>query len=319
MQAHTTTQPTGPALRHASLFAGIGGFDLAAQRVGWHNVLHCEINPFCQRVLRHYWPNAISYADITKTNFEPHRGAVDVLSGGFPCQPYSTAGLRLGKADARHLWPQMLRAIREIEPTWVVGENVRGLLNWNGGLVFAEVLHDLEAAGYEVCAFLLPAAGVGAPHERYRVWIVAHRAGIGCKQPRPLRNGGDGLSYAYSGTNAAHPSGTGWAQRYNGPQPATQEYAAGLLDEIIAHTNGRRLEGLQNAAQTQQPAHRNPWSEFPAEPPVCSRNDGLSSRLDGITFPSWREQSIRAYGNAVVPYLVEQIYRVINTIHHSPI
>lgn len=319
MQAHTTTQPTGPALRHASLFAGIGGFDLAAQRVGWHNVLHCEINPFCQRVLRHYWPNAISYADIKTTDFTKHRGAVDVLSGGFPCQPYSTAGLRLGKADARHLWPQMLRAIREIEPTWVVGENVRGLLNWNGGLVFAEVLHDLEAAGYEVCAFLLPAAGVGAPHERYRVWIVAHRIDARLESMRRQEKHTNGFGIA------AHPNGSNEFGICGNEAHKRGEYS---LDSIFSHIGGhgqltyssiRGLEGIEEIPSREKQFNRNPWSEFPAEPPVCGRNDGISSRLDGITFPSWREQSIRAYGNAVVPYVVEQIYGVINTIHHSPI
>jgi DNA-cytosine methyltransferase len=121
-------------MRHGSLFSGIGGFDLAAEWMGWQNVFHCEWNPFGQRVLKHYWPNAISYNDITKTDFTIHRGSIDILTGGFPCQPYSAAGKRLGKEDDRHLWPEMLRAIREIQPAWIVGENVRGLTNWNGGM-----------------------------------------------------------------------------------------------------------------------------------------------------------------------------------------
>jgi len=120
-------------MKHGSLFSGIGGFDLAAEWAGWENVFHCEWNPFGQRVLKHHFPKSISYNDITKTDFTIHKGNIDVLSGGFPCQPYSTAGLRKGKEDERHLWPQMLRAIREIEPSWVVGENVRGLVNWGGG------------------------------------------------------------------------------------------------------------------------------------------------------------------------------------------
>jgi len=99
-------------MRHGSLFSGIGGFDLAAEWMGWENIFHCEWNEFGQRVLKHYWPNAKSYDDITKTNFTIHRGSIDILTGGFPCQPYSTAGKRKGKDDERHLWPQMLRAIR---------------------------------------------------------------------------------------------------------------------------------------------------------------------------------------------------------------
>lgn len=125
-----------PLLSHGSLFSGIGGFDLAAEWMGWENKFHCEIEEFPKRVLKYYWPNAKSYDDITKTDFTIWRGKIDILTGGFPCQPYSVAGKRLGKEDDRHLWPEMLRAIREIQPSWVVGENVSGLINWNGGLVF---------------------------------------------------------------------------------------------------------------------------------------------------------------------------------------
>jgi DNA (cytosine-5)-methyltransferase 1 len=161
-------------MRHGSLFSGIGGFDLAAEWMGWENVFHCEWNKFGKKVLSYYWPKAISYHDITKTDFSIHRGEIDILTGGFPCQPYSSAGKRLGKEDERHLWPEMLRAIREIQPTWVVGENVLGLVNWNGGLVFHEVQTDLEAEGYEVQPYVLPAVSVNAPHRRDRVWFVAY-------------------------------------------------------------------------------------------------------------------------------------------------
>ncbi|HEY0772122.1 MAG TPA: DNA (cytosine-5-)-methyltransferase, partial [Sphingobacteriaceae bacterium] len=161
-------------MRHGSLFSGIGGFDLAAQWMGWENVFHCEINPFCNKVLNHYWPNAISYNDIKTTDFTIHRGGIDVLSGGFPCQPYSLAGKRKGKEDERHLWPEMLRAVREIKPRWIIGENVYGLINWSGGLVFDEVQADLEAEGYEVFPYVLPACGKNAPHIRDRVFFVAY-------------------------------------------------------------------------------------------------------------------------------------------------
>ena len=161
-------------MRHGSLFSGIGGFDLAAEWMGWENVFHCEWMPFPRKILEYYWPKAISYEDITKTDFTIHRGTIDILTGGFPCQPYSSAGKRLGKEDERHLWPHMRRAIREIEPTWVVGENVRGLTNWNGGVVFEEVCADLEACGYEVQPVLLPACAVGTPHRRDRIWFVAY-------------------------------------------------------------------------------------------------------------------------------------------------
>jgi DNA (cytosine-5)-methyltransferase 1 len=152
-------------MKHGSLFSGIGGFDLAAEWMGWENMFHCEWNPFGQRVLKHYWPNAESFTDITKTDFTKYANTIDILTGGFPCQPYSVAGNQEGTEDERHLWPEMLRAIQEIRPRWVVGENVHGLVSWNDGLVFEQVQVDLEFEGYNVQPVILPAAGVGAPHK----------------------------------------------------------------------------------------------------------------------------------------------------------
>lgn len=156
------------------LFAGIGGFGLAGEWAGVESTVQVEWNPFCQKVLAKNFPNAQRFGDITKFDGKPFRGAIDLISGGFPCQPYSTAGKRLGKEDDRHLWPEMLRIIQEVAPRWVVGENVRGIVSWNGGMVFDEAQADLELAGYEVQAFLLPACGVDAPHRRERIWFVAH-------------------------------------------------------------------------------------------------------------------------------------------------
>ena len=125
-------------LTHGSLFSGIGGFDLASEWMGWKNVFHCEYDPFCQKVLKHHFPNSKLYKDVRKFDATDYAGRIDLLSGGFPCQPFSNAGLRKGTEDERHLWPEMLRIIREVSPKYVVGENVRGLLNWSGGLVFSE-------------------------------------------------------------------------------------------------------------------------------------------------------------------------------------
>lgn len=161
-------------LTQLELFAGIGGFGLAGHWAGIKTVCQVEIDPFCQKVLQKNFPNAKRYADVKKFDGKPWRGTVDIISGGFPCQPYSAAGKRLGKEDERHLWPEMLRIIREVRPRWIVGENVFGLVNWSGGLVFDEVQSDLESEGYEVQAFVLPAAAVNAPHRRDRVWFVAY-------------------------------------------------------------------------------------------------------------------------------------------------
>lgn len=161
-------------MRLASLFSGIDGFGFAGEYMGWPTVLTCEINPVLNEFLKQQYPNAAHYTDIKQTDFSIYRGHIDILTGGFPCQPYSVSGKQLGTDDERHLWPEMLRAIREIQPTWVVGENVRGIISWNAGMVFDQVQTDLEAEGYEILPFLLPAAGVNAPHERYRTWFVAY-------------------------------------------------------------------------------------------------------------------------------------------------
>ena len=115
-------------MNHASLFSGIGGAEIAAEWVGWENLFHCEINPFGRKVLEYWYPNSVSYDDITKTYFTEWRGRIDVLTAGFPCQPFSLAGQRKGADDDRYLWPQVVRAVREIRPAWVVGENVAGIL-----------------------------------------------------------------------------------------------------------------------------------------------------------------------------------------------
>lgn len=282
---------------HGSLFSGIGGFDLAAEWMGWENAFHCEWNEFGQRVLKHYWPKAVSYGDIAKTDFSRWNGTVDVISGGFPCQPYSQAGKRLGKEDERHLWPEMLRAIREVSPRWVVGENVRGLVNWNGGLVFEEVQSQLEAEGYEVQPFLLPACGVNAPHRRDRIWFVAYGKSNGStKQHAPTKAGEQIQTGGHS--NRQNAKGTT-------PNTNSDQRSEGRMHSHRSEKTERHA-GLCHTRR-----NRNTWKDFPSQFPVCGGNDGLSSELDGITFSKWRNESIKAYGNAVVPQVVHQIFKAI--------
>ena len=146
--------------------------------MGWENVFNCEIDSFCQKVLKYHFPDATQYQDIKTTDFTLWRG-IDILTGGFPCQPFSAAGKRKGTEDDRYLWKEMLRVVREVQPRWVVGENVFGIVNWSGGLVFEQVQTDLEAEGYQVQAYILPAVSVNAPHRRDRVWFVAHAKSVG--------------------------------------------------------------------------------------------------------------------------------------------
>ena len=283
-------------MRHGSLFSGIGGFDLAAEWMGWENVFHCEWNEFGQRVLKHHFPKAISYADITKIDFNVHRGDIDIISGGFPCQPYSSAGKRLGKEDDRHLWPEMLRCIWEVQPRWVLGENVLGLVNWSGGLVFHEVQADLEAEGYEVQPYVLPAASVNAPHRRDRVWFVAWNAkGAREAEEREVQRGQNTVPDRVCGT----------IQR-NAPDSDKER--------LHTSTTDRELEWERFRGLHQQGEH---WKDFPTQPSICSGDDGLSDRLDNITFPKWRNESIKAYGNAIVPQVAHQIFKSIEAYEES--
>ena len=282
-------------MNHAAVFSGIGGFDLAAEWMGWNNVFHCEWNPFGQKVLKHHFPKSISYNDITKTDFSIHRGNIDILTGGFPCQPYSSAGLRLGKADERHLFPQMLRAIKEIQPRWVIGENVRGLVSWNEGMVFHEVYADLESEGYEVQSFLIPAAGVNAPHQRFRVWFVAYANDKGrSSKPTDISKENGEVS---EWNNNAELGNTN-------KQDATYSNQIGLSAEM----EDGELAGQVRLVKRDE---RNQWNTFPTVPPLCGGDDGLPKELDGISLPKWRKESIMAYGNAIVPQVAHNIFKTI--------
>ncbi|MFA6973145.1 MAG: DNA (cytosine-5-)-methyltransferase [Parcubacteria group bacterium] len=194
-------------MKHLDLFSGIGGFAYAIDQV-WPGAEHifCDNDKFCQQVLKKHWPNSKIYGDIrairsrrfiadsdsdrcigrgkkintTKTNKQTQRNLkkyyakINILTGGFPCQPFSQAGKRRGTEDDRYLWPEMLRVIRLTKPNWVIAENVRGLLTMQGGVVFEQVCLDLEDSGYEVQPFIIPAVAVNAPHRRDRIWFVAH-------------------------------------------------------------------------------------------------------------------------------------------------
>lgn len=282
-------------MTHLDLFSGIGGFALAAEAV-WPDAEHifCEIDPFCRTILKKHWPHAPIYEDIrTLTNTSSQRtgmeksdsgrqewkgtntpqstlvrqgdgegnaegvtAGIDLLTGGFPCQPFSHAGRRKGTNDDRHLWPEMRRVIQEFAPRYVVAENVRGLLSIDGGMVFEQVCLDLEALEYEVQTFVIPACAVNAPHRRDRVWIVAH---------------------------AKHES---------------------ARDE----ERGRVDQGA-SARATRSDSWDRDWREVALTTCADGVDDGLPS---GIPRPrGWRNASLKAYGNAIVPQVAEQIFRTI--------
>ena len=163
-----------PCLSHGSLFSGIGGFDLAAQWMGWNNIFQVEKDEWCRKVLAKNFPKTERFADIKDFTGHEYTNRIDVISGGFPCQPFSTAGLQKGEKDERFLWHEMLRVITEIKPTWVVCENVVGLLSIENGKTIQSIHNDLESEGYWVEMFVIPAFSIGAWHKRERLWIVAN-------------------------------------------------------------------------------------------------------------------------------------------------
>lgn len=347
---------------HISLFSGIGGFEIAAELVGWTNIASCEISEFPRKVLQYHFPDSYHHDDIhtltyeklndelTKRFGENWRSNEIVLSGGFPCQPYSHAGKREGKNDARHLWPEMLRVIRELKPTWVVGENVYGLVSWNGGMVFSEVHTDLETEGFEVQAYVLPAAGVNAPHRRDRVWFVAYSAGNRTTQdgyrntnagrgeasvpPKDKRWEGETIqSTGFCDLQGIDPnseiegllrrSNSGWENNNETKRSNVLGQSIGSIEEWISSNSTKQgLEGCAGKSiqggidgftrQYNEVDGFRYWQDFPStEPAICRGNDGISDRLDGITFSKWRNESIKAYGNAIVPQVAYQIFKTI--------
>ena len=161
-------------MNHLDLFSGIGGFSLALEKVGFKTIGFCEVDPYCRLLLQKHWKGVTIHHDIKKLEAKDIKEPIDIITGGFPCQPYSVAGKQKGTDDNRYLWPDMFRVIKEVKPTFIIAENVRGIVNIQDGMVFETVCSDLETEGFEIQPFIIPAAGVGAPHKRERVWIVGY-------------------------------------------------------------------------------------------------------------------------------------------------
>lgn len=301
-------------MTHLSLFSGIGGLDLAAEWAGMETVGQCEWADYQTRVLEKHWPDVPRWRDIrelTKDSFYERTGlrTVDVISGGFPCQPFSAAGKRRGKEDDRYLWPEMLRVIKELQPSWVVGENVTGIIN----LALDEVLSDLEVCGYEVQPFAIPAASVGAWHRRERVCILAYSDN---RRSALLRDGGIQTASAAEGSGPDY--GGGAEEPVTGQWREDKSRIARVVDGLRAcldwpDTNAYCLDKqgggkcqMHNRGGVQKSATRTD-RDFPgrnywaAEPNVDRVVDGVPHRVDRI----------KCLGNAVVP---QQFYPVFRSI-----
>ncbi len=301
-------------LTHFSLFSGIGGIDLAAEWAGFTTVGQVEWADYPAKVLEKHWPDVPRWRDIrtvTKESFYEKTGlrTVDLISGGFPCQPFSVAGKQKGKRDDRYLWPEMLRVIREIEPTWVLGENVPGILRIAG----KTVCEDLEREGYAVTVFNFEAAAVGAPHRRERVFFVAHSR---C----PLRQGG-----IIKGTDANEDrEGTAnITERPNCPSKANVADTDHKRQISTESTSRHRAELSEDGSFRGQDIDRTRIkSERQFEPDVGGMVDGPAYWLDGY----WRVEPniprvatgvknrvgrLKCLGNAVVP---QQAYPILQAI-----
>ena len=274
---------------HLDLFSGIGGFALAAGWAGFKTIGFCDNEPYAQAVLKKHWPNVPIHGDIKALDGTAYRG-VTLLTGGFPCQPFSNAGKRRGKDDDRYLWPQMLRVIQEARPAWIVGENVVGII----GLALDKVCADLEGQGYEVEPIIIPACAVDAPHRRDRVWIVGHSK--------------------LDGLIASKTSGGLFDQseEQGGKVEKRESSGASCASSDVADTSSTRCETHLQQNETNRTTNvkqsylqnrfDNDW--WKVEPSICRVVDGVSNRT----------HRLKGLGNAIVPQVAYQILKTIRSL-----
>ena len=365
-------------LTHASVFSGIGGPEVAATMLGWDNLFHCEINPFGRAVLDYWYPNSKSYEDITTTDFSEWRGRVHVLTGGFPCQPFSYAGQRRGATDDRYLWPYMFRCIDQIQPDWVVAENVAGILTMveqgevsqvassadlfdtlndirgyrlRETFTLQRICDDLEGHGYAVQPVLIPACAVGAPHRRDRVFIIGRRNGCVSQDPvcggqlvgrdgeqgseRNERNagarGGQRICAETSRTAPADSASRRGRQVHASVQTRLADGNVFVGSRGKRHATNSQDNGSQHSVPTWEwrseferacpgtTAGTGRWQGFPTVSPVHRGNDGLPFDVDDLTIPfsKWRTEALKAYGNAIVPQVMYEIFRAIEMTYNQ--
>ena len=286
------------------LFSGIGGFSLGLKRAGMETIGFCEIDPFCRRVLAKHWPDVTVHTDIRGLDGKDYKGRADVICGGFPCQPFSQAGKRRGTEDDRHLWPEMLRVISEVRPTWVIGENVIGIVK----MELDSILSDLEGEGYQTRAFIIPACSIDAPHKRDRVWIIAHANSEG-KSDGPINEGPRPRQLELmADPNSGFSTVT---------QQAVQAGRATIISSSkdVADSESERVQRLWSSGEQKPHTYGGQklslcGSERP-EPAYWEAEPGMGRVVDGI--PD-RVDRIKGLGNAVVPMVVEVIGNAIMEI-----
>lgn len=220
-------------ITHGSLFSGIGGFDLASNWIDWNNIFQCEIDDWCLKVLNKNFPNVTKYNDIKQFNGNEYKHRIDVLTAGVPCQPFSVAGQRKGKADGRYLFDEAIRVVSEIEPKFIIFENVKGFVSENNGETFEEVHTHLESIGYETQAYIIPASSVGGNHRRERTWLL----GWNTNKVRCVWNEGKVREFQNKNTDTKR-------VRFGEVKPSLDRKPDGVSKKL--DTN-RRIESLANA------------------------------------------------------------------------
>ena len=264
------------------LFSGIGGFSLGLEWAGMSTVAFCERDPYCTTILNKHWPDTPVHNDVRNLDGKDYADSIDLVAGGFPCQPFSVAGNRRGSDDDRHLWPEMLRIIQEAKPRWVIGENVFGLIN----MALDDVQADLEREHYEVRKFVLPAVAVDAHHRRDRVFIVAYR------DPTLAHSHGEGqLQQEGFECEVGRWSGNGGKES----DPMAYAYNEGL--QGWSQTRDSASEGeiaIKQSSRLGEPCRGRDW---PVEPRVGRVANGIPNRVDRT----------KGLGNAVVPQLIQAI------------
>jgi len=285
-------------LRHLDLFSGLGGFSLGLEATGgFETVAFCDIEKFSRKVLKKHWPNVKQYKDIKELTYEQIKedtlAPIDIVTGGYPCQPFSIAGSQRGEKDTRHLWPDMFRIVKECKPTWVIGENVSGHIK----LGLDTVLQDLESEGYSVRAFSISASSIGANHQRERVWIVAHSNLENTRQHgRRIESTWDTESIGPRTSEE-----TEWSSNSNKINGSSE--GASVVGES-SDTNSQGLQGRRSEQQlrkdeTERPTSWDSWWE--SEPSVGRVANGIPHRVDRL----------KGLGNSLVPAIPYAIGRAI--------
>ncbi len=307
---------------HLDLFSGIGGFSLAAERCGFRTIGFSEIDPYASAVFRKHWPNVPNYGDIRKIVGGGMR--VDLITGGFPCQPFSVAGERRGDSDERFLWPEIVRVMRELRPTFSLFENVSGLLTIDGGRTFNRILSDLVSVGYDCIWNLVPASAVGANHQRDRLWLIAYSnsarvrkqsesksrsesqavAERNCQNVANTRRGTKGNTISGGHDQGAQNQSSGCSEVLPDSESlqreAVQRNEQERILQTIPNSNGAGFQeseqSIPSASQqsaTQLCSNQREWWE--SEPNVGRMAHGIPKRVDRL----------RCLGNSIVPQVAE--------------